>query len=264
MKKLINGVLITTAASLLVGCGGGDGASSGGSVEGQRTTGQGQLVDSPVAGLHYISGSLSGKTGPNGEFEYEIVNGVPSKITFSFGTIEIGTALGQTFLTPVEIAQSNQIGDDSVTNVVRLLLTLDEDGDSSNGVQISSNVADAADIFEWEQIDFTDVEIDSQIAITQFLADYGSIRGEPIALVDSDVANDHLQNTLNCLMSGLYFGSFDGSQTGPIALGIDPSTMLIGGLAWSRTNSSGIGMPLSDSAISLSSNSSSLITVPFS
>lgn len=143
---------------------------------------------------------------------------------------------------------------------MRFLLSLDEDADSSNGIQISGNVADAADIFGWDQIDFTDASIDTQVALTQFLTDYSSIRSESIGLVDKATANAHLEDSLTCLISGLYFGDFEGNETGPIALGIDPNTLSIAGLAWSRTQSMGIGMPLSDSPVDLSADSDFSLT----
>ena len=34
--------------------------------------GDGQFVDAPVQGVRYVSGAVSGITGPNGEFNYEI------------------------------------------------------------------------------------------------------------------------------------------------------------------------------------------------
>lgn len=260
MKKLKLGMAITAAAVLLSACGGGGGSSSGDSSNDVVTTGEGQLIDSPVSGLDYVSGDLSGRTGTNGEFEYEIVNGVATDVSFSFGGIEIGSAQGNAFVTPVELAENSQIGDDAVSNIVRFLLSLDEDADSSNGIQISDSVADAADIFSWDQIDFADVSIDTQAALTQFLTDYSSIRSESIALVDEVTASEHLEDSLTCLISGLYFGDFEGSETGPIALGVDPSTLSIAGLAWSRTLSMGIGMPLSDSPVDLSADSGFSLT----
>ena len=62
--------LLSIACLVLVSCGGGDGVGTG---TGTSPTLTGVLVDSPVQGLSYSSrpSGLSGRTGPNGEFQYK-------------------------------------------------------------------------------------------------------------------------------------------------------------------------------------------------
>jgi hypothetical protein len=97
----------------------------------------GQLVDSPVAGVRVDRGGQSGLTDPQGRFAY-----FPGEtLSFSIGGIELGAATGAPVLRPVDL----QAGDEqAASNLSRLLLTLDEDGQPANGLQISAAVRAAA------------------------------------------------------------------------------------------------------------------------
>ncbi|WP_227105962.1 Lcl C-terminal domain-containing protein [Chromobacterium rhizoryzae] len=97
----------------------------------------GVFVDSPVAGLDYDSGSYAGKTTADGEFHY--LDG--ETVVFRIGQLELGRSLGAPQLTPLQLAGSQNPMDPKVLRQVQLLLTLDEDGNPNNGIQISADTA---------------------------------------------------------------------------------------------------------------------------
>ena len=84
--------------------------------------GEGQLTDAPVEGANYESGSLSGITGSNGEFRYEVGN----KIRFSIGDIPLGRAVdGKARITPADLAGQDASDTTTAINLARLLYSLD-------------------------------------------------------------------------------------------------------------------------------------------
>ncbi len=120
----------------LTACGGG-----GSSSDETPQTQTGVFLDSAVEGLGYSSGALSGFTDSAGTFEYE----TGQSVTFTIGDILIGTANGADTLTPVELIDgASDASDPAVTNIARLLQTLDDDGDPSNGILITESVRDLA------------------------------------------------------------------------------------------------------------------------
>src|ERR1035441_9879900 len=151
-------VLLVASLVLLSSCGGGGGSSASGttassssssssgsggasSVGSGITVAQGQFIDSPVGGLNYSSGGQVGLTDANGTFNYEV--GQP--ITFSIGTIVIGTATGKAAITPVDLVagaedQTNPI----VSNIAAFLQTLNAGGASSNSITITDKTRAAA------------------------------------------------------------------------------------------------------------------------
>ncbi|UGA40074.1 hypothetical protein JOS77_12350 [Chromobacterium haemolyticum] len=97
----------------------------------------GVFVDSPVAGLDYDSGSHAGKTTANGEFHY--LDG--ATVVFRIGQLELGRSLGAPQLTPLQLTGSQNPADPKVLRQVQLLLTLDQDGNPDNGIQIETEIA---------------------------------------------------------------------------------------------------------------------------
>jgi hypothetical protein len=123
-------ILLLMAASLVAACGG-SGGDDGGSVK------TGAFVDSPVQGLSYSTASQSGLTNAAGEFRYR--DG--EVITFKVGNVDIGSAFGAAYLSPLDITNSFLPSDADASNVARLLQTLDTDGDPGNGITLPANVA---------------------------------------------------------------------------------------------------------------------------
>ena len=89
----------------------------------------GQLGSTPVRGADYVSGSLSGVTGTNGEFRYEV--GEP--IRFSIGDIPLGREVsGKNVITVQDLAAASGAAGTGAINMERLLQSLDaEQGDDA-------------------------------------------------------------------------------------------------------------------------------------
>jgi hypothetical protein len=137
--------LALTALSLSLAC------SSGGS-SGSGTTGE--FLDSTVAGLRYEGPVFSGTTTSQGRYQY--VPGDP--VCFFLGQIPFGCGEARGIVTPIDLFPGADSSDPRVLNVVRFLLSLDVDGDPSNGIDvrhITTVAADAANIdFDQSTVDF--------------------------------------------------------------------------------------------------------------
>ena len=123
---------ITFAALFTVSCGGSDST-------GPILTGN--LVDSPVAGVGYATPTVTGVTTLDGEFSYR--DG--EAIVFSVGKLALPVVQASDMITPLDIADSDDVSDAAVINVARLLQSLDEDADPSNGIFISESTKSAFD-----------------------------------------------------------------------------------------------------------------------
>jgi uncharacterized protein len=92
----------------------------------------------PVAGLKYQTPTLTGLTNKRGEFRYQSGEAV----TFLVGRLVLGTSAGAPRINLAQLVNRvagniEKLHDPSVTNLARLLQTLDQDGDSENGIAIA-------------------------------------------------------------------------------------------------------------------------------
>lgn len=118
---------------------------------------QGQFVDSPVEGLQYETPSFSGKTNQLGQFNY-----LPGEsVIFSIGSIRFPSVLAGDEITPLSVFAVNNLEDTSVVNMLRLLQTLDEDGNPNNGIVITDQAIAAA---SGADVDFSSHNFDTQVA----------------------------------------------------------------------------------------------------
>ncbi|WP_284455401.1 hypothetical protein [Alloalcanivorax xenomutans] len=139
MKAFKYGSLALTV--MLAACGGGGSSSSGdggGEPDPSVQTETGVFTDSAVAGINYQTspGNKSGKTNAQGEYDY--VEG--DTVTFSIGDTELPAVTATGRVTPADMADGND--PDVVTNILRLLQTLDSDGNPDNGITISQQTLD--------------------------------------------------------------------------------------------------------------------------
>jgi len=128
---------------LLTACGG----SSGGSNNNNLT---GVFSDGPVEGLRYETASQSGFTNASGEFIYRS----GETVTFSIGGIVLGSAPAAAELNPFdlfgltppateaalrsELVNYNDVSDfDRVANIAMLLVSLDNDSNPDNGLDLT-------------------------------------------------------------------------------------------------------------------------------
>ena len=191
---------------LLGGCGGGGSGGSGGGNPGVTTT-KAVLLDGVVQGVRYDAGSgVTGVTDANGVFDY--VEG--QSVSFYLGNILLGTAspidkpagltrvLADKIVTPLELVGVNaNLDDPQVLNRVRLLLTLDADGDPNNGIQIASSVVTA--LQSTSSLDFG-----TAFDPTTILQTASNASGQSMVLVDSNTAKQHLCDSLqrDCTSGG--------------------------------------------------------------
>jgi len=131
----------------------------------------------PVAGIDYISGSISGVTGSDGGFQYE-----PGKaVQFSIGDIALGRAVaGKAVITSADLAADGGIDSPAVVNIERLLQSLDaEPGDAAitipPGVRAKAVRSNATVASAIEYLDFADDDAFTNAAsqlVTVLTGDY--------------------------------------------------------------------------------------------
>lgn len=173
--KLTVGLL---SGSLLAGCGGDDGGSTGtvntntSTASYDAATGKAKgtpinakFIDGAVSGLQYKSNSYNGTTGTDGGF----ICASGDVVEFVIGSLSLGTSVCQGVVTPQTLAaeKSQQVvqgatttsasgtttvggetvqtvlspvihTDPKVVNRVRLLMSLDTDSDATNGITLPS------------------------------------------------------------------------------------------------------------------------------
>ena len=105
-----------------------------------RATGH---VAGPICGLKYQTPTRSGLTGPRGEFQYE----AGEAVTFLVGGLVLGTVEGAPRVTLAQLVNRvagkiEKLHDPIVTNLARLVQTLDQDGRVEAGVTIAPIVHD--------------------------------------------------------------------------------------------------------------------------
>ena len=193
-NKLLRALLAAGLTTGLVACGGGSSGSGGGEqppggeAPPAGTEMTGQFVDSPVGGLEYLrsnKGSEIYLTNDNGEFIYQ--DG--ETVTFRIGQLTLGSTQGGAVVSPRNLAS-----DAGAINVARVLQTLDEDGDPTNGITISADVRSKAakattprNIAETADLDAIKTEITDLASNTS------------TTLVSADDAEAHLDETLTSI-----------------------------------------------------------------
>lgn len=157
----------------------------------------GRLVDAPVQGVRYVSGSLSGSTGVNGEFQYEL----DTSVRFFIGDIPLGEAVkGKAVITPLDLVRDGTIDTPAVINIARLLQSLDAvpgDGRISipakvRAAAVRSNAAVSSPI---QFLDFAD-EPAFVNAASHLVAVLTATYPFTAVLVDTESAKQHMVESL--------------------------------------------------------------------
>jgi hypothetical protein len=189
MKYTIRLISLAMASAALGACGGGGGSSTTTNVTVPNVTAStGIFVDSPVGGINYSTATQGGKTSTKGEFLY-----VPGEaITFSIGNISLPTVAANATVTPLDIAKTTNINHQVVSNILVLLLSLDEDGDPSNGISIPTAAASQAT--NAVNFDVSPAAFAANDAVIKLVSNSGSVRK---VLVSEAIAKAHFQDTLN-------------------------------------------------------------------
>lgn len=180
-------ILAVSIATLLLSACGGGGDDTDNPPPKTVAPSIGVFLDSAVSGLQYKTTTYSGITNSAGEYEY-----LPGEtIIFSVGGVILGSALASPITTPISLVPgaagaSNPV----VTNIVRLLLTLDENGIPSDGIHITAESTLAA---ANQSVDFTSADFAVDPGVTRLLA---ALPSSP-SLVDATTAQTHFASTLS-------------------------------------------------------------------
>jgi hypothetical protein len=193
-KKLL---ALCASAFFLSACGGGGGGGGSSPTPAPPATSTGVFVDSVVAGLHYSTATKSGETNSAGEYDY-----LPGEtVTFSIGGIVLGSALAGPVVTPLTLVSgATDETDPVVTNIVRLLLTLDDDGIPGNGITISPATAAAA---VGQTVNFNAPDLSTDPGMVALLP---LLPGTP-PLVDATTAQTHFAATLTSTWGSMTWGT---------------------------------------------------------
>ena len=157
----------------------------------------GRLVDAPVQGVRFVSGSLSGLTGPDGEFEYE----ADQSIRFFIGDIAIGEAVaGKEIISPLDLVPGGDIDTPAVITIARFLQSLDATPDEAR-ITIPALVRAAAvnsnsEAFPSVQtMNFADEAVFVNTA-TRLIAVLTASYPFTVMLIDPVTAREHLVSSL--------------------------------------------------------------------
>ncbi len=199
--------LTASAITLLAACGGGGGGSDDPPPPPPIVSGV--FIDAPVEGLRWESGELAGTTDAEGAFEYREGDAV----RFYLGDILLGESEGFRVIIPVDIVPGAQnIDNPQVLNIARLMLTLDDDGNAANGIEITPTVAD---LTAGESIDFAvstaQFTTDNQVLVNRLTAATSAGARD---LVTAPFAREHLRLTIARLLAGNYRGTYSGDGEG--------------------------------------------------
>jgi hypothetical protein len=218
--------LAALGVALTIGCG--DDSEPAGPGTGGTLFNQGIFVDAPCAGLDYIAArgtddEIKGVTDASGTFTY-----VPGQnVVFLVGGLCLGDAPASARMNPLQLVDASDVTAPAATNIARLLQTLDDDANSSNGIQISAAVREAASS-HW--LDFS-LPVDSfatdalTVGIVQVLTTATQAGERP--LVSAAEAQANLTSGIRAGYQGTYRGKYCRSGETGMERGGD-WTMLVG------------------------------------
>lgn len=167
------GFLTLVAALTLTACLDGDSDSD------KKQTGQ--FIDSAVQGVRFQTESQEGVTDEEGNYDYK----AGEEVTFSIGNIVFPSALAVKTVTPLTLADSEDLDNRIVINIARLLQSLDSDQNPANGITI-----DVADDVTYA-LDFDQSVEDFETAVQDLMDDLS------ITLVSAEDAISHLAESLD-------------------------------------------------------------------
>lgn len=159
--------------------------------------GDGQLIDGPVEGVQFESGSVHGVTGPNGEFRFE----EGKSIRFFIGDIALGQPVpAKNLMSPLDLVPGGDLADPEVTNIARLLQSLDAvPGDDR--ITIPDSMLTAASASHpvigttLEHLDLADNDAFANSG-SQLVATLTENFSFTATLVDADTARQHMRASL--------------------------------------------------------------------
>ena len=143
-----------------------------------------------MKGLTFVTPSGTGVTNADGEFTYN----EGEEVFFFVGKTLIGQSFASSVITPIDMS-AGAVNADKSTNILRFLQTLDENGDPSDGIQISDSVL-ALEKAQSNKIDFdvSSDEFEAQPEVAALINEAGKT-----VLVDEESALQHFEDTLSKL-----------------------------------------------------------------
>jgi hypothetical protein len=184
MKNFAWTLLVGISFCLLSACGGGGGGEGGASSSGTGsgttpTVLIGYFLDSAVANIKYKTATQSGTTNVSGQFNY--VAG--ETVTFSVGSVTLPPTLAAATITPLSLANTTDMGNNTVLNLLVFLQSLDDDGTPGNGIKIP----DAANTAATTSIDFnlSPAVFRTNSVFTALVANSGSVTKSPVTLASA-------------------------------------------------------------------------------
>jgi hypothetical protein len=123
----------------------------------------GKIIDSPIANLSYeTSSGQKGKTSITGEYSYE----EGDTVSFKLGSIEFLSVQADTIITPFDLFDTKDITHQPLVNFLRLIQSLDDDGDISENITLAQ---EKIDVLNTINLSLTDLDVsDSEFsAITK-------------------------------------------------------------------------------------------------
>ncbi len=164
MQSNKNLILSSLAAAMLLSACGGSNNNTVATTPATPTPVNGVFLDAAVDGLEYsVAGGSKQNTSATGGFNCN----VGDTVAFSVGGIGIGSAPCATTITPLTLANSSNVKDDSVVNRLLFLQLLDEDNDVATGIKIPATVKTA---LAGQTLDFNATAANFNTALTATLA----------------------------------------------------------------------------------------------
>jgi hypothetical protein len=198
----INLLIISAFFIVLSSCGGGSGGDSGSA----NPLSTGTFVDSPVINIGYRTETQNGVTNSRGEFKY-----FPGEtVIFFIGDLEFPSVLADEIVTPLDIAGTDDIFHHMVVNIIRLLQSLDKDGNPGNGITITDMAKNNA----------VALDFDLSVTIFQSLSGISSL----VANGGQDVSKTELVSVLEATLHLILSLAL---SEGPLGL-TDPETFFMG------------------------------------
>jgi len=184
-NRTLGAILLT---SLISACGGGGESAQAPIVPlpalPTPTIYTGVFVDSPVHNLNFTTATQTGRTSVDGEFSYQL----NEEVTFSIGGIEFPPVSAVELMTPLSLFEVDDVNDIRVVNTLRLLQSLDQDGDPTNGITITDTVHDLASGLD---VDFSSEMFPASVSGLLEMSNAGMTH-----LIDAVDAIAHFEQTL--------------------------------------------------------------------
>ena len=190
----------------------------------------GIFLDSPVEGLNYQTATMSGVTDADGTFLYHY----GETVTFFIGNLMLGASPGREIITPIDIVPGAfDETHPTVTNICRLLQSLDQDGIPENGIMITevmhAEMTDRMIDITQGVAEFEDYDMEALFNSLNMLGAFSD--GEHRGLRTPLEAQNHFRQTL--------MDNMDNMHSGDSLFGPGQSETGTGGMSQGNSDSSG-------------------------